>query len=153
MTEYYDKRVLPFTPQQMYDIVLDIERYPEFLPWCTRAEIVDRMPDENKLYASVSAGYTLYSETYLSKVTFIKNRQIEACYIEGPFENLETKWTFEPHVGGCELEFFVEFEFSKSLLNQVANQMVNHVTGKMVEAFIERAHRLCGGNNSSDEEG
>ena len=144
MPEFKDKRLLPFTPKQLYDIVLDIDQYPVFLPWCTRSEIVDRFPDENKLYASVSAGHTLYSETYLSKVTFQENERVEASYIEGPFDNLHTIWQFKEHDQGCELDFFVAFEFNKSILNVVANHMIDQVTEKMVEAFVKRAETLHG---------
>ena len=142
MPEFRDHRLLPFHPKVLYDVVLDIERYPDFLPWCTRSEVVERFHGENKLYASVSAGYALYSETYLSKVTFQENQRIEANYIEGPFEKLHTLWEFKEHQEGCELDFFVAFEFNKGILNTVANTMIDQVTEKMVEAFVARAHTL-----------
>ena len=142
MPEFKETRILSFPPKVLYDIVLDIEKYPDFLPWCTRSEIVERFPGENKLYASVSAGYALYSETYLSKVTFADNERIEACYIEGPFKNLNTLWQFKEHTQGCALDFHVSFEFNKGILNTVANHMIDQVTEKMVEAFINRAHSL-----------
>ncbi len=144
MPEFRDNRLLPFPPKILYDIVLDIDQYPDFLPWCTRSEIVERFPGEDKLYASVSAGYALYSETYLSKVTFQENQRIEANYIEGPFDNLHTIWQFKEHPDGCELDFFVAFEFNKGILNTVANHMIDQVTEKMVEAFVARAHSLQG---------
>ncbi len=144
MPEFRDNRLLPFSAQHIYDIVLDIEKYPEFLPWCTRSEIVERFPGDNKLYASVSAGYTLYSETYLSKVTFEENKRIDAHYIEGPFKNLNTIWQFKDHKKGCELDFFVAFEFNKGILNTVAQHMIDQVTEKMVEAFVMRAQHLSG---------
>ncbi|NCP62823.1 MAG: type II toxin-antitoxin system RatA family toxin [Alphaproteobacteria bacterium] len=142
MPRFQDKHSLPFTPKQLYDIVLDIEKYPDFLPWCTRSEIIERLDEEGKLYASVSAGYALYSETYLSKVFFQDAKRIEATYIEGPFKNLHTLWLFNEHPKGCELLFSVDFEFETGLLNTVAKHMFTQVTEKMVEAFIQRAHAL-----------
>tara|TARA_R110002095_G_scaffold163758_4_gene141919 strand:+ start:515 stop:949 length:435 start_codon:yes stop_codon:yes gene_type:complete len=142
MPQFKDSQLLPFTPKQLYDMVLDIEMYPDFLPWCTRSEIVERLDQDNKLYASVSAGYALYSETYLSKVTFQENAKIEATYIEGPFKNLQTLWLFNGHPKGCDLLFSVDFEFEAGLLNTVAKHMFTQVTEKMVDAFVKRAQTL-----------
>ena len=142
MPQFKDNQVLPFTPKQLYDMVLDIEKYPDFLPWCSRSEIIDRLDEDGKLYASVSAGYALYSESYLSKVTFQDSKKIEATYIEGPFKNLHTLWQFEEHSKGCDLLFSVDFEFETGLLNAVANHMFAEVTEKMIEAFVKRAYSL-----------
>lgn len=142
MPQFKDQKFLPFTPNQLYHMVLDIETYPDFLPWCTRSEIVERLHDENKLYASVSAGYAFYSETYLSKVLFQEPQRIEATYIEGPFKNLHTLWLFKEHPKGCDLLFSVDFEFETGLLNSVAKHMFTQVTEKMVDAFVKRAYEL-----------
>ncbi|HBN22374.1 MAG TPA: ubiquinone-binding protein [Holosporales bacterium] len=149
MPQFKDNQLLPFTPQQLYAMVLDIEKYPDFLPWCTRSEIIERLDGENKLYASVSAGYALYSETYLSKVLFQDAKKIEATYIEGPFKNLHTLWRFNENPKGCEILFSVDFEFEAGLLNSVAKYMFTQVTEKMVEAFVERAHVLYGNHSAS----
>jgi coenzyme Q-binding protein COQ10 len=140
--EYRDQRFVPYTPQQVFDVVLDIDRYQEFLPWCVASEVLDVYPEENKLFASVTAGYALYGETYVSKVTFKKYNWIEARYIEGPFEHLETRWILTPQPQGCLLEFYVSFAFKKGLMNTLASHMMDQVSTKMVKAFVQRVFEI-----------
>lgn len=144
MPHYDDEKVLPYTPEQLFNIVLDIDSYQEFLPWCRRSEVLDHLPDQKKLYASVTAGYLIYSEMYVSKVTYEKSSFINAEYIDGPFKNLYTNWKFSPHPHGCKLQFIVEFEFSQSLLNTIAEHVLDQISRHMVDAFINRARVLYG---------
>ncbi len=143
MAHYSDKKILPYTPQRLFDIVIDIDKYQEFLPWCKHSEVIDRMPDQNKLYASVSVGYLFYSEMYVSKVIYEKNKRIEAIYVDGPFKDLKTLWEFKSMgEGACELSFTVDFEFNTSVLNTVAEHLQDQISTKMVDAFVKRAESL-----------
>ena len=144
MPHYQDKKILPYQPEQLFDMVLDINAYKDFLPWCRRSEIIDHIPEKNVLYASVTAGYLVYSEMYVSKVTYEKPRKIHAEYVEGPFKTLYTSWTFEEHPKGCELQFEVHFEFSASVLNALASHVLDQISTRMVEAFVRRAQYLYG---------
>lgn len=152
MPEYKTKKVLGYSPQQLFDMVLDVDRYEDFLPWCRRSEVIDHLKDQNKLYASVTAGYMIYSEMYVSKVTYERHNErhkwIKAEYIEGPFKNLKTTWQFDSVIiddqEHCDLMFDVVFEFSASVLNTLANHVLDQISSTMVDAFIARAEDLYG---------
>ncbi len=148
MPQFHDQKILPYSPQQLFDIVLDIDKYAEFLPWCRSSEVIDHIHDQKKLYASVTAGYLIYSEMYVSKVTYETPHKISAEYVDGPFKNLTTTWQFLPHKQGCELIFDVDFEFSTSLLNRIAEHVLDQISSHMVDAFITRAQIMYGDNDS-----
>ena len=139
MPHFSDERILPYLPQQLYDLVIDIESYPDFLPWCVDARITQR--DADYLIADVTAGYLFLTETYTSKVTYDPYYAIQAEYIKGPFKHLINCWEFLPHPQGCELKFYVDFEFSNGFFNKLANHVLIEVTERMVASFITRAQQ------------
>src|SRR3712207_2047000 len=120
MPSFRSTRVVKHTPEQMFDLVADVERYPEFLPLCEDLRIIRRSADEQGrevLVAAMSVGYKAVKETFTSRVTLDRaNRQILVEYLEGPFKRLENRWEFKPGAEGTAVEFFISYEFRSMAL-------------------------------------
>lgn len=143
MPRHAEKRVLPFTPQQLFDLVADIESYPEFLPWCVAARIRER--EGNHLVSEMVIGFKMFRERFTSRVTLDPDgRRIDVSYAEGPFKYLTNHWIFEEHPDGCVIDFYVEFEFRSRLLQKVIETLFHEAVRRMVRAFETRAHVLYG---------
>ena len=106
MPTHAEQKVLPYTPEQLYALVADIERYPEFLPWCVGARIRERR--ENIIVADLIIGFKLFRERFTSRVTLSPPHRIDVAYTEGPFKYLNNHWIFERVPGGCRIDFFVD---------------------------------------------
>ena len=110
MPTHAEKRLLPYRPDQLYGLVADVARYPDFLPWCLAARIRKREP--GLIVADLVIGFKMIRERFTSKVTLDDaGRRIDVTYIEGPFRYLNNHWIFEDDPGGCRVDFFVDFEF------------------------------------------
>src|SRR3546814_4851189 len=110
MPIHKEKRVLPYSPAQLYGLVIDIEHYPEFLPWCQGARV--RTRQENLIVADLIIGFKMFRERFTSRVKpDPAGRRIDVTYAEGPFKYLENHWVFEDHPQGCLIDFYVDFEF------------------------------------------
>ncbi|WP_193180567.1 type II toxin-antitoxin system RatA family toxin [Nisaea sediminum] len=144
MPTHAEKRAVPFSPQQLFDLVADVQRYPEFLPWCVGARI--RKREGNLVVADLIIGYKMIRERFTSRVTLSpeKNR-IDVEYADGPFKYLNNHWVFEPHEGGCMIDFYVDFEFKSRVLQKIIEVFFNEAVRRMVTAFESRAHDLYGG--------
>ena len=142
MATHAERRSLPYTPQQMYALVADIERYPEFLPWCRAARITRR--DDDVLYADLVIGFKLFRERFTSKVTLNPPDSVHVDYIKGPMRHLNNHWRFEPHDDGCVIDFHVDFEFRSALLQGVIGLLFHEAARRMVAAFETRARALYG---------
>ena len=143
MPTHAEKRVLPYTPQQLFELVADVEKYPEFLPWCVGLRI--RQKQDDLVVADMIIGYKMFREKFTSRVEIIWPDRINVSYTDGPFKYLNNHWIFEPHEdGGCLLDFNVEFEFRSSLLQHAINIVFNKAVQKMVGAFESRAKDLYG---------
>jgi len=141
MPSHAEKRVLPFTPRQLFDLVADVEKYPEFLPWCVAARIRER--GENRLVAEMVIGFKMFRERFVSRVALDPGRhRIDVAYAEGPFKYLANHWIFEEHPQGCLIDFYVEFEFRSRLLQKVIETLFHEAVRRMVRAFETRAHAL-----------
>ncbi len=131
----------------MYAVVADIERYPEFLPWCSRLRVKNRESTGgiDIVTAEMVVSFKAFRERYTSRVTLdpIK-RTIEAVHIEGPFKQLDSIWRFVPLEKGCEVNFSIDFAFRSALLSSVANVAFGFVAARMTESFITRAETLYG---------
>ena len=137
-----EKRHLPYTPTQLFDLVSDIERYPEFLPWCVGARI--RQRDGNVLIADLMIGFKMVRERFTSKVT-LGPRRIDVVYTEGPFKYLNNHWIFEAAGdGGTNIDFYVDFEFRSKVLRTLDRRPVQRSGGLMVSSFEKRARILYG---------
>ncbi|TMJ62626.1 MAG: type II toxin-antitoxin system RatA family toxin [Alphaproteobacteria bacterium] len=116
MPTHAEQRVLPYTPEQLFALVADVERYPEFLPWCVGARIRERRPD--LIVADLIIGFRMFRERFTSRVALDPPRRIDVAYAEGPFRYLNNHWVFEKVPGGCRIDFFVDFEFKSRLLQR-----------------------------------
>ena len=143
MPLHQEQRVLPYTPDQLFDLVIGVERYPEFLPWCLAARIRKREP--GLLVADLVIGFKLIRERFTSRVEYdAKAHSIVTHYADGPFKQMESRWAFHPHPEGCLIDFFVDFEFRSRLLQGIISTLFTEVVKKMVAAFEARAKKLYG---------
>ena len=142
MTRYSDQKSLPYSCQELYQLVLDIESYPRFLPHCSSAKILKTSPDE--IIAELSLGYGPFCETYTSKVTFEENKWIQAQAIHGLFKNLTTKWTFTEQEGNNTLVHFeITFEVEGFLLRKVAENVFSTMAENVMHAFESRLKKTA----------
>ena len=150
MPTHAETRILPYTPEQLFALVADIERYPEFLPWCMGARIRERRAD--LIVADLVIGFRMFRERFTSRVTLAPPRRIDVAYAEGPFRYLNNHWAFAPVAGGCRVDFFVDFEFKSRVLQRVIEVLFGEAVRRMVGAFEKRAQALYGGTPSSARE-
>jgi coenzyme Q-binding protein COQ10 len=143
MPEHHETRLLPYRPDQLFDLVATIERYPEFLPWCKAARILSR--DDHGVVADLIIGYKMFTEKFRSEVTLDRPHSIGVRYLSGPLSHLANQWSFKP-VGrsACELSFHVDFDFRNPLLRSAMQMFFDKALMKMVEAFEARARDLYG---------
>lgn len=142
MATHAERRALPYTPQQMYALVADIDRYPEFLPWCIAARVIRR--DGDVIYSDMVIGFKMFRERFSSKVTLSPPDSIQVDYIKGPMRYLNNHWRFEPHESGCVIDFYVDFEFHSAILQGAIGLLFNEAARRMVSAFEARARQLYG---------
>ena len=148
MPTHAEQRLLPYTPEQMYSLVADVERYPEFLPWCVAARIRERGADF--IDADLVIGFRMFRERFTSHVKLEPPSRIDVTYTEGPFRYLNNHWIFERAPGGCRIDFFVDFEFKSRMLQKVIELLFGEAVKRMVAAFESRARQLYG-NPAPDE--
>ena len=103
MPTHAEQRVLAYTPEQLFALVADIERYPEFLPWCLAARIKERRAD--RIVADMIIGFRMFRERFTSRVALDAPRRIDVTYAEGPFRRLNNRWVFDKVPGGCRIDF------------------------------------------------
>ena len=142
MPNHAEERFLPFTPEQMFDLVADIERYPEFLPWCVAARITRR--EGEVLTADMIVGFTAIREKFTSKVTLKRPDRIDVEYIKGPFKYLKNSWIFVAKDHGCVIEFDIAFEVRSRLLRRLLEPLFGEAVRRMVAAFDRRAEVVYG---------
>ncbi len=144
MPTHAEKRVVPWRPEQIYDLVADVGKYPEFLPWCTAARVRETRDDE--LIADLVIGFKGISDRFTSRVTLDRpGLRIDVAYLDGPFRYLNNHWEFrETESGGCEIDFFVDFEFRSRLLQRIIGVLFNEAVRRMVSAFSARAEAVYG---------
>lgn len=149
MPRHFEVQIFPYSANQIYTLVGDIERYPEFLPWCTALRV--RRRDGNKITADMSIGFKLVRETFTTEVTLNpETLEIHVTYINGPFRYLTNHWKFRPagdqlaDEGACEVTFDIDFEFRSKLLQTLIGAVFHEVISRMVKAFQERAKQLYG---------
>ncbi|MBT3767978.1 MAG: type II toxin-antitoxin system RatA family toxin [Rhodospirillaceae bacterium] len=145
MPKHAEKKVLPHTPEQMYALVADIEKYPDFLPWCVATRIKKREDEGPTLIADMVIGFKMVREKFTSHVVLTEPRQIDVKYFDGPFKYLENKWIFDPHGDGeCLVDFYVDFEFRSRLLEKIMGPLFEKAVHRMITAFESRADELYG---------
>jgi coenzyme Q-binding protein COQ10 len=147
MPHHQETRILPYTAEEMYAVVADIERYPEFLPWCAQVTVRKRETEGHVelVTAAMRIAFHAFHERYVSLVRLDRSAlTIEARHVEGPFQRLDTRWRFVPLDAGSEVHFLIDFAFKSMLLSAVAGVAFGFVAAKMAEAFVQRAHGLYG---------
>ena len=143
MPQHHETRRLPYTPEQLYDLVADIESYPEFLPWCLAARVRSR--EETRLRADLVIGFKVFRERFTSEISLAPKQRIEVVHGEGPFKHLRNEWRFLPDgEHATTVEFFVDFEFRSKLLQRAITALFGEAVRRMVAAFEARARALYG---------
>ena len=143
MPTHAEQRILPYTQEQLFALVADVERYPDFLPWCVASRI--RRRDGDVFFADLVIGFKLVRERFTSKVTLSRPDRVDVTYTEGPFHHLNNHWVFRPLPdGNTEIDFYVDFEFRSKLLQTLIGALFNEAVKMMVSAFEKRARQLYG---------
>jgi coenzyme Q-binding protein COQ10 len=139
---------LPYSAEQMYDLVADVSRYAEFLPWVVATRV--KSDSETEMVADMLVGFNALREKFTSRVLKERPQRIKVIYIDGPMRDLDNIWQFRPaEGGGCEVEFCVDFTFRNAMFEMLAGQYFDSAFRKMVRAFETRAHELYGSSSSS----
>ncbi len=147
MPTHSETRRLPYSADQIYALVADVARYPEFLPWCAAARIrkVTEMGDHMVMEADLVISFKVFRERFGSRVgLWPSERRIETTYLDGPFRHMESRWEVREAEGGCEVDFHVDFEFRNAILQSVIGVVFNDAMQRIVRAFERRATELYG---------
>lgn len=147
MPTHHETKRLPYTPAQMFALVADVESYPKFLPWNAAARIRSRrpVPGGEVLEADLVISFKVFRERFGSRVTLLPaEHRIETEYLDGPFRHMRSHWAFREAPGGCEVEFFVDFEFRNAILQGIIGVVFNEAMVRIVRAFERRAAELHG---------
>ena len=148
MTTHSEQQTLPYSARQMYDLVADVAAYPQFLPWTAAARIRSRTPVEGGevLEADLVISFKVFRERFGSRVTLRPDQmRIDTEYLDGPFRYLKSYWQFTDRAeGGCDVVFFVDFEFRNAILQRLIGVVFNEAMQRVVAAFERRAVALYG---------
>jgi coenzyme Q-binding protein COQ10 len=143
MPTHREKRIVTYTPVQIYSLVADVASYPDFLPWVTSSHLYNH--NDNGFEADLSIGTSFVNQAYSSKVILQpKARRIDVRHIKGPFHHLNNHWIFHEHERGTEIEFFLDFELNSPFLKPILQPFLNQAAGMMISAFETRAQQLFG---------
>lgn len=143
-----ETRRLPYSCEQMFDLVADVANYPKFLPWVVATRI--RSDSETEMVADMLVGFKAIREKFTSRVIKHRPDHLEVFYVDGPLKDLDNNWRFKrlPD-GGCEIDFCVDFAFRNAVFEALAGQYFDRAFRKMVEAFEKRADELYGRENAA----
>jgi len=143
MPTHAERRAMPYTPEQLFDLVAGVDKYPEFLPWCLASRITKREGDV--FYADLIIGYKMVREKFGSRVTALRSDHIHVEYLSGPMKHLSNHWRFLPQEDGtCIIDFYVDFEFKNPVLQKLIAVFFEEAVKRMVGAFEARARALYG---------
>ena len=147
MTTYTERKLVPYAPAQLFDLVADVAKYPQFLPWCVAARI--RSHEGNELIADLTIGFGPFRESFTSRVTLTPPDAAGFCaikseYENGPFKYLHNRWKFTPDQHNCVVDFYVDFEFRNFILQKAIGAVFTEAVRVMVNAFLKRARTVYG---------
>ncbi len=145
MPRHSETRQLPYTAEQMFDLVADVANYPKFLPWTAAARIRSTQDkgDHSEMLADLVVSFKVFRERFGSRVLLWPDQnKIDTAYIDGPFKYLESTWQFTDTATGCDVSFEVDFEFKNKLLQGAAGMFFNQAMQTIVRAFEQRADDL-----------
>ena len=139
--KHEERRVINHTPSNLFKLVSDVKKYPEFLPWCLGARVKNNNKDS--FDADLIIGFKIYKEIYSSQIFLDNiNKKIIVNYKNGPFEYLQNHWIFNENKKGCEVEFMVNFKFKSIFLQTLMETLFSEAVKRMVSAFENRANQL-----------
>jgi len=147
MPKHSETKILPYSAQQMYDLVADMGRYADFLPWMAAARIrsLKDMGDHQVVDVDMVISFKVFRERFGSRaVLWPAERRITSEYLDGPFRYLHSVWKFRDCEGGCEVDFAVDFEFRNAVLQKIIGVVFNDAMRRVVRAFEARAADLYG---------
>ena len=147
MPRHSETRFLPYSPEQLFDLVSDVARYDEFLPWVVAVRV--RSSSESETVADLVVGFNAFKERFTSRVQKERPGRIVVDYVEGPLKYLHNEWRFEPAGGGTNVGFSVDFAFKSRIFEALAGQMFDRALRRMISAFEQRAAALYGISSSS----
>ena len=148
MPRHSESRHVPYSAEQMFELVADVGRYGEFLPWVVATRI--RSNSETEMVADLVVGFKSLRETFTSKVIKERPGRISVDYLDGPLKYLHNEWGFEPDPnGGCRIEFLVDFAFRNKMFESLAGQVFDRALRKMTDSFEARADELYGSSGYS----
>lgn len=140
MSRHSASTIVQFTPQQMYHLVIDMDRYPEFLPWCSKARKFECETDSFK--SEITFSFKGLRETFYTKDRIEPDRRITITLTDGPFRHLESEWLFTPVNGGTKIDFYIDFNFKNKLIDLTIGPVFGEASRRMVDAFKQRAENL-----------
>lgn len=150
MPTHSETRTLPYTAQEMYNLVADVAKYPQFLPWCSAARIRSVTPqgDTSVMAAELVISFKVFRERFTSRVVLMPiEKEIDTEYLDGPFKYMKSNWQFRDVEGGCNVSFFVDFAFRNIVLEKLIGVVFNEAMQRIVRAFEARAEELHGKNS------
>lgn len=145
MPTHSETRPLPYTAQQMYDLVADVGSYPKFLPWCAAARVrkVTPVGESEVMEADLVISFKVFRERFGSRVVlWPEQKKIDTEYIDGPFKFMKSNWSFRETETGCDVSFHVDFEFRNAVLQKIIGLVFNEAMQRIVRAFEARAAEL-----------
>ena len=155
MPTHAETRIVPYSADEMYGLIADVARYPEFLPWCSAARIRSTKPlpdgEGEVVEADLVISFKVYRERFGSRVTLHPaERRIDVAYLDGPFRYLQNRWVFLPRgPQECEIDFFVDFEFRSAILQKLIGLVFHEAMLRIVRAFEKRAEALYGNRTTA----
>jgi coenzyme Q-binding protein COQ10 len=149
MPKFNSRRLVKHSAPQMFDLVADVERYPEFVPLCSALKVRQRTPNPDGteiVISEMTVSFKLVRETFTTRVTLDRaNLKILVEYLQGPFSNLENRWTFEPKSDtSCEVGFYLSYEFKSRMLAMLMGTMFDTAFQRFAAAFEKRADKIYG---------
>ena len=142
MPTHAETRIVAYSPEQLFDLVADVSRYPQFLPWCVGARV--KLRTETDLVADLTIGFGPFRESFSSRVALDRAHRVTVRYENGPFRYLNNHWVFSAHPTGCKVDFFVDFEFRSRILQAAIGVVFHEAVRRMVNAFLVRARAVYG---------
>lgn len=142
MPTHAESRVVPYRAEQMFDLVADVAKYPQFLPWCSAARV--RSHSGQELVADLTIAFGPFRESFTSRVALERPHLVRVTYESGPFRYLNNRWNLGDDPRGCRIDFFVDFEFRSRILQSAIGVVFNQAVRRMVNAFLKRARDIHG---------
>ncbi|MBF0447498.1 MAG: type II toxin-antitoxin system RatA family toxin [Magnetococcales bacterium] len=132
---------VPYTAQQMYDLVVDMDRYPEFIPWLAKSRKYDETPDH--FMSEMTISFKGLRENFKTRDVVVPGKKITISNVSGPFQHLESEWRFsDAPNGGCDIDFFIDFRFKSRLIELALGPVFGEASKRMVDAFKTRADEI-----------